>query len=121
MAITNQERVGESVAVLCLGVPAVDIAIGLNAALGIMFAFKERERSGHGQFVEAALYDCGLSLLHHGVPAAPADPHTKYRGMVMEIGSEYRGVASPVKLSRTPATCRVGPDHPPPQDENSHP
>ena len=25
---------------------------------------RERERSGRGQFVEAALYDCGVSLLH---------------------------------------------------------
>ena len=47
-----------------IGVPVVDIATGLNAALGIMFALRERERSGQGQFVEAALYDCGLSLLH---------------------------------------------------------
>ena len=201
-----------------MGVPVVDIVTGLNAALGIMFALKERERSGQGQFVEAALYDCGLSLLHPhsanhlldasripgrsgnahpnivpydtfatggtpiflavgndgqfgklcqgidapelagdarfasnalrnqhrdelkrlleaklaafddcealadrlmnaGVPCAPirdvpaalADPHTAHRSMVVEIGEEYRGVASPIKLSRTPATYRVGP------------
>ena len=201
-----------------MGVPVVDIVTGLNAALGIMFALKERERSGQGQFVEAALFDCGLSLLHphsanhlldperipgrsgnahpnivpydtfatgstpiflavgndgqfaklcegigapelsgdprfasnalrnqhrdelkrllevqlaafddcealadrlvragvpcapiHDVPAALADPHTAHRGMVVEIGDEYRGVASPIKLSRTPATYRVGP------------
>ena len=201
-----------------MGVPVVDIVTGLNAALGIMFALKERERSGQGQFVEAALYDCGLSLLHphsanhlldprivpgrsgnahpnicpydtfatgstpiflavgndgqfgklceligapelasdprfvtnaqrnahrevlkplleaklaafddcealadrlmnvgvpcapiHDVPAALADPHTAHRSMVVEIGEAYRGVASPIKLSRTPATYRVGP------------
>jgi crotonobetainyl-CoA:carnitine CoA-transferase CaiB-like acyl-CoA transferase len=200
-----------------MGVPVVDIVTGLNAALGIMFALKERERSGQGQFVEAALYDCGLSLLHphsanhlldarivpgrsgnahpnicpydtfatgstpiflavgndgqfgklceligapelpgdrrfatnrqrnahrdelkrlleakltqfdcepladrlvragvpcapiHDVPAALADPHTAHRGMVVEIGDGYRGVASPIKLSRTPATYRVEP------------
>lgn len=44
----------------------------------------------------------------HDVPAALADAHTKHRGMVVEIG-EYKGVASPIKLSRTPATYRVGP------------
>ncbi len=199
-----------------LGVPAVDIATGLNAALGILMALHERSKSGKGQFVEAALYDCGLSFLHPhtanhlldpsrvpgrsgnahpnicpydtfatrtvpiflavgndgqfaklteqigapelasdarfannalrsanrvelkrllearlttfdcepladrliraGVPCAPtrdipsalADPHTAHRGMVVEIG-EYKGVASPIKLSRTPATYRVGP------------
>lgn len=200
-----------------LGVPAVDLATGLNAALGILMALHERTKSGKGQFVEAALYDCGLSFLHPhtanhlldpsrvpgrsgnahpnicpydtfatgtvpiflavgndgqfgklceligapelpsdarfasnalrnkhrselkplleaqlaqftdcealadrliraGVPCAPtrdipaalADPHTAHRGMVVQIG-EYKGVASPIKLSRTPATYRVGP------------
>jgi formyl-CoA transferase len=199
-----------------MGVPVVDLFTGLNAALGILLALKERERSGKGQFVEAALYDCGLALLHphtanhlldarivpgrsgnahpnicpydtfatgstpmflavgndgqftklceligapelpgdarfatnrqrnahrdelkrllearfkpfdcepladrlvragvpcapiHDVPAALADAHTKHRGMVVEIG-EYKGVASPIKLSRTPATYRVEP------------
>ena len=201
-----------------LGVPVVDIVTGLNAALGIMFALKERERSGRGQFVESALFDCGLSLLHPhsanhlldpsrvpgrsgnahpnicpydtfatggtpiflavgndgqfarlcdglgapelaadarfasnalrnrhrdalkpllearlaafddcdaladrlvraGVPCAPirdvpaalADPHTAHRGMVVAIGEHYRGVASPIKLSRTPASYRLAP------------
>jgi crotonobetainyl-CoA:carnitine CoA-transferase CaiB-like acyl-CoA transferase len=45
----------------------------------------------------------------HDVPAALADPHTQHRGMVVEIGDEHRGVASPIKLSRTPATYGVGP------------
>jgi crotonobetainyl-CoA:carnitine CoA-transferase CaiB-like acyl-CoA transferase len=203
-----------------MGVPVVDLFTGVNAALGIMFALKERERSGQGQFVEAALFDCGLALLHPhsanhlldasripgrsgnahpnivpydtfatgdsggariflavgndgqfaklcngigagelasdarfasnalrnrhrdelkrlleaklaafddcevladrlvraGVPCAPirdvpsalADPHTTHRGMVVEIG-DYKGVASPIKLSRTPATYRHEP------------
>ncbi|KOF53654.1 MULTISPECIES: CoA transferase [unclassified Achromobacter] len=58
----------------------------------------------------AALAD---RLLRHGVPAAAvqtvdqalAHPHTRHRGMVLEQG-EYRGVGSPIKLSRTPATLR---------------
>jgi formyl-CoA transferase len=199
-----------------LGVPAVDIATGMNAALGILMALQERHKSGKGQFVEAALYDCGLAFLHPhtanhlldasrvpgrsgnahpnicpydtfatrtvpiflavgndgqfaklveqigapelasdarfasnalrsanrvelkrllearlttfdceplaerliraGVPCAPtrdipaalADPHTAHRGMVVQIG-EYKGVASPIKLSRTPATYRREP------------
>ena len=206
------ERGGEP---LRVGLPVVDVVTGLNAALGIMFALNERTRSGRGQFVEAALYDCGLSLLHPhaanhlldgrlptrsgnahpnicpydtfatrtvpiflavgndgqfaklaeqigapelagdprfannalrsanrvelkrllearlttfdcepladrliraGVPCAPtrdipsalADPHTAHRGMVVQIGG-YKGVASPIKLSRTPATYRLAP------------
>ena len=201
---------------LRVGLPVVDMVTGLNAALGILFALNERQRSGKGQFVEAALYDCGLSLLHPhaanhlmdgripkrsgnahpnitpydsfatgseplflavgndkqfatlcrtigaealasderfvnngqrcinrtalkelleaklaafeckaladrlvraGVPCAPiqdvatalADPHTQHREMVVQIGEHYRGVASPIKLGRTPASYRLAP------------
>lgn len=52
-------------------------------------------------------------LMARGVPAAPVlnvgeilnHPHTRHRGMVLEEGG-YQGIASPIKLSRTPATLR---------------
>ena len=47
-----------------LGVPMVDMATGLNLVIGILLALHERQRSGQGQFVEVALYDAGLSILH---------------------------------------------------------
>lgn len=47
-----------------LGAPVVDLASGLNAVIGILLALRERERTGRGQFVEVALYDVGVSLLH---------------------------------------------------------
>ena len=201
---------------LRVGLPVVDMVTGLNAALGIMFALNERAKSGRGQFVEAALYDCGLSLLHPhaanhlldgrmprrsgnahpniypydafatgsepiflavgndrqfatlcqtidaaelagdprfagngarstnrlalkqalelklaahdgkllaetlvraGVPCAPiqsvpealAHAHTAHREMVVRIGDDYTGVASPIRLGRTPATYRLPP------------
>lgn len=200
---------------LRIGVPIVDMVTGLNAALGIMMALREREVSGQGQFVESTLFDCALSVLHphstnffysgrepkrtgnahpnitpydkfktggaeiflavgnnsqfaglckiigrpellddprfdsnsnrtthrhdlraelesafakwdgaeladklirNGVPAGPVlglhdalnHPHTLHRGMRVSIG-EYRGIASPIKLSRTPATYRRPP------------
>jgi crotonobetainyl-CoA:carnitine CoA-transferase CaiB-like acyl-CoA transferase len=49
---------------LRVGVPVVDIAAGLGAALGILLALQERAHSGRGQFVEATLYDSALALLH---------------------------------------------------------
>ena len=211
----NGEADGEP---LRVGLPVVDMVTGLNAALGVLMALHERQRSGLGQFVEATLYDSGLSLLHphaanwfgdgripgltgnahpniypydafptateqiflavgnnrqfeqlcsvlgepalaqderfnnaggrsvnrvslrenlcrllatqtcetlirqlsdQGVPCAPilnvpqalGHPHTQHRGMVVNLPG-YRGLASPVKLSRTPATYRL----PPPGD-----
>lgn len=59
------------------------------------------------------------TLLKHGVPAAAVQnvaevldhPHTHHRGMVIERGG-YRGIASPIKLSRTPASLRhLPPSH----------
>ncbi|MCS6764452.1 MAG: CoA transferase [Candidatus Protistobacter heckmanni] len=49
---------------LRVGLPVEDMVTGLNAAIGILLALQERGRSGLGQFVESAQYDCGLSLLH---------------------------------------------------------
>lgn len=51
-----------------LGIPVVDMVTGLNAAVGILLALQERQASGRGQFVETALYDCGLSILHPHLP-----------------------------------------------------
>lgn len=57
--------------------------------------------------------DLAQVLLRKGVPAAPVlnvaevldHPHTRHRGMVLEQGG-YRAIASPIKLSRTPAALR---------------
>nr|WP_321507110.1 CoA transferase [uncultured Celeribacter sp.] len=46
------------------GVPVVDMVTGLNAVIGILLALHEREASGRGQSVEAALFDSAISLLH---------------------------------------------------------
>ena len=201
---------------LRVGLPVVDMVTGLNATIGVLLALQERARSGRGQFIEAALYDSGLALLHPhaanwfldgatprrtgnahpniypydalatgtdpifvavgndrqfasfcaciglpalaedplyrdarsrsvnrdalkqqleaalaafdgrtlvdtlmaaGVPAAPVlpvdaalqHPHTAHRGMVVELEGGYRGIASPIKLSRTPASYRHAP------------
>jgi crotonobetainyl-CoA:carnitine CoA-transferase CaiB-like acyl-CoA transferase len=209
----NGEADGDA---LRVGLPVVDMVTGMNAATGVLLALLERQRSGRGQFVEAALYDSGLSLLHpHGanwfldgkasrrtgnahpniypydalragdgavflavgndrqfrglcahigapevaadarfatagarssnravlkplleqhlarfdaqpladalvragvpaavvasVPQALAHPHTAHRKMVVELPGGYRGIGSPVKLSRTPATYRHAP------------
>ncbi|MEX5685584.1 CaiB/BaiF CoA transferase family protein [Pseudomonas silesiensis] len=56
-------------------------------------------------------------LIRAGVPCGAiatvdtvvAHPHTAHRGMLVDIGDDYRGIGSPVKLSRTPATYRSAP------------
>lgn len=53
---------------LRVGLPVVDMVTGLNAVIGILMALNERASSGKGQFVEATLYDCGVSLLHPHLP-----------------------------------------------------
>jgi crotonobetainyl-CoA:carnitine CoA-transferase CaiB-like acyl-CoA transferase len=55
-------------------------------------------------------------LIRAGVPCGAiatidtvvAHPHTQHRGLLVDIG-DYRGIGSPVKLSRTPATYRSAP------------
>ncbi|WP_035513603.1 CaiB/BaiF CoA transferase family protein [Paraburkholderia nodosa] len=53
---------------LRMGLPIVDMVTGLNALAGILLALAEREKSGLGQSVDIALYDCGVSLLHPHLP-----------------------------------------------------
>jgi formyl-CoA transferase len=61
-----------------IGVPLVDITTGLYAAIGILMALAERQKSGHGQFLETTLYETGLAIMHphaanyflHGKPPA---------------------------------------------------
>jgi formyl-CoA transferase len=69
----------------------------------------------------AAFADCdgqeiALQLIRAGVPAGPvlpvdeatAAPHTLHRQMVTEFGW-YRGLGTPIKLSRTPGGTRAAP------------
>jgi crotonobetainyl-CoA:carnitine CoA-transferase CaiB-like acyl-CoA transferase len=46
-----------------------DYLTGLYAALGAMMALNHRERTGQGQMVDAALYECAFSFLEPHVPA----------------------------------------------------
>ena len=47
-----------------IGVAVIDQATGMNAAIAILAAAYERERSGRGQFIEVTLYDSGIALIH---------------------------------------------------------
>jgi formyl-CoA transferase len=51
-----------------LGLPVVDISMGLYCVIGILLAMHDRERSGKGQAIEVTLYDAALSLMHPHFP-----------------------------------------------------
>jgi crotonobetainyl-CoA:carnitine CoA-transferase CaiB-like acyl-CoA transferase len=51
-----------------LAIPVVDLGAGLYCAVAILMALYERARSGRGQLIDMALYDCGLALMHPYVP-----------------------------------------------------
>jgi formyl-CoA transferase len=51
-----------------IGIPVVDLGTGLYAAIGILMALLERARSGAGQFLDMALYDAGIALMHPHIP-----------------------------------------------------
>lgn len=61
----NGEPQGQA---LRMGVPIIDMVTGMNGVIGILLALQERNRSGEGQFVEATLYDSGVSMLHPQLP-----------------------------------------------------
>ncbi len=47
-----------------IGVPLVDLGTGLFAAIALLSAIHERHKSGLGQYVDMALYDCALAFMH---------------------------------------------------------
>jgi formyl-CoA transferase len=51
-----------------LGLPVVDLSMGLYCVIGILLAMREREQSGEGQQIEVTLYDAAMSLMHPHFP-----------------------------------------------------
>ena len=47
-----------------MGTPLVDIGTGLFSAVAVLMAVIERSRSGLGQYIDMALYDSAIALLH---------------------------------------------------------
>src|SRR5919106_2765133 len=47
-----------------IGIPVVDLTTGLYAAVGILMALQERQKSGLGQFLETTLFETGLAIMH---------------------------------------------------------
>ena len=84
------------------------------------------ERAAHRPALRALLEDAlarldgealCTALAQQGVPAGPVrniaealqHPQTTAREMVVAIGTDYRGIGTPIKLSRTPGAARSAP------------
>jgi len=52
-----------------VGVQLTDYITGLYGAFGAMLALHHRNRTGEGQYVDAALYECAFSFMEPFVPA----------------------------------------------------
>ena len=64
MSVNGSQKTGA----MRVGLPVVDMATGLNAVIGIMMALVHRGATGRGQFVESALYDSAIQLMHPHAP-----------------------------------------------------
>lgn len=51
-----------------IGLPIVDIGTGLFTTIGILMALYERVASGEGQYLDMALFDCALAVMHPHFP-----------------------------------------------------
>jgi crotonobetainyl-CoA:carnitine CoA-transferase CaiB-like acyl-CoA transferase len=47
-----------------VGAPVTDITAGIIAAMGIVAAYAEKQRSGLGQYVDASLFEAGITLTY---------------------------------------------------------
>jgi crotonobetainyl-CoA:carnitine CoA-transferase CaiB-like acyl-CoA transferase len=114
LAVGNDGQFARLAQELCVPQLAADPRFASNA-------LRSANRIELKRLLEEALaeHECDTltdRLIRAGVPCAPmhdvaqalAAPHTQHRGMVVRIG-DYKGVASPIKLSRTPATYRRAP------------
>ena len=96
-----------AVATLCK--PAVAVPEN-TVTMAETLSLAERVHSGHPQL------ELALRLIRNGVPAGPvlpvdesmSAPHTAHREMVTGL-DRYRGVGTPIKMSRTPGGTRRPP------------
>jgi len=52
-----------------VGVSMTDYIAGLHGAYGAVMALMARERTGRGQFIDAALYECAFNFMEAWIPA----------------------------------------------------
>ena len=78
----------------------------LMAAVGILVALRERERSGEGQFVDCSMFDGSLSWLAMVAAEALASGITPRRGQLMLVGLGHLLPAVPLRRRLRLASAR---------------
>tara|TARA_R110000796_G_scaffold252646_1_gene390320 strand:- start:19107 stop:20279 length:1173 start_codon:yes stop_codon:yes gene_type:complete len=76
-------------------IPVCDITAGMQLAIGVLTALEARHKTGCGQWVEASLFEAGLSLQLYESAAVFATGKAPER-----LGQRHRGVA-PYQIFRT--------------------
>lgn len=83
-----------------LGLPVVDISMGLYSVIGILLAVHDRDQTGLGQAIEVTLYDSALSLMH------PHFPNYFLSGKVPQLTGNQHASLVPYGMYQT-KTCPV--------------
>jgi crotonobetainyl-CoA:carnitine CoA-transferase CaiB-like acyl-CoA transferase len=83
-----------------LGLPVVDISMGLYCVVGILLAMHNRTETGLGQAIEVTLYDSALSLMH------PHFPNYFLSGKVPQLTGNQHANLVPYGMYQT-RTCQV--------------
>lgn len=63
MSVTGPTETEPGAGPCKVGVAVADLFTGLHAAVGILAALRHRDRTGIGQHIDLALFDCQLSML----------------------------------------------------------
>ena len=83
-----------------LGLPVVDISMGLYCVIGILMAMHERTTSNEGQYIEVTLYDAALSLMH------PHFANYHLSGKTPQLTGNQHANLVPYGMYQT-KTCRI--------------
>lgn len=83
-----------------LGLPVVDISMGLYCVIGILLSLHDRASSGQGQAIEVTLYDSALTLMH------PHFPNYFLSGKVPQLTGNQHANLVPYGMYET-RTCPI--------------
>ena len=73
-----------------------DCIAGVYSAFGAMMALRHKERTGQGQYVDTALYECAFSFMEQHVPA-----YDKLQVVAERLGLDQDEALTPFQPSQS--------------------